>query len=72
MHGKTTIEGKITSQIYISTKRVRENLRKVKNELGLKCKMNPHAFRDFINSERFDTIMKAKYRFLLLNQTPQM
>ena len=51
---------------------MRENLRKVKNELGLKCKMNPHAFRDFINSESFDTIMKAKYRFLLLNQTPQM
>jgi len=32
--------------------------------------MHPHAFRDLINSEQFNTKMKAKYRFLLLNQTP--
>jgi len=55
---------------FISTNTIRKNLRKVKNELGLDCQMNPHAFRDFINSERFDTKMKDKYRFLLLNQTP--
>ncbi|MFW9972932.1 MAG: hypothetical protein ACFFDF_22290 [Candidatus Odinarchaeota archaeon] len=45
-------------------------MRKVKEKLGLKCKMNPHAFRDLINSERFDTSIKEKYRFLLLNQPP--
>ena len=45
-------------------------MRAVREELGLGCKMNPHAFRDLINSERFDTAMKEKYRFLLLNQTP--
>ena len=55
---------------HLSDKTPRGNLRKVKNELGLTCKMNPHAFRDFINSERFDTKLKEKYRFLLLNQTP--
>ena len=55
---------------HLSDKTPRKNLRSVKNELGLTCRMNPHTFRDFINSERFDTKMKEKYRFLLLNQTP--
>ncbi|MFW9970924.1 MAG: tyrosine-type recombinase/integrase [Candidatus Odinarchaeota archaeon] len=55
---------------FITPKTIRKKLRSVKNELGLTCKMNPHAFRDLINSERFDTKMKTKYRFLLLNQTP--
>ncbi len=56
---------------HISTNTIRENLRKVKNELGLKCRMNPHAFRDFVNTARFDKGLKTEYRCLLLNQTPK-
>jgi len=54
----------------LNPKTIREHLRRTKNELGLTCKMNPHAFRDLINTERFDTPLAEKYRFLLLNQTP--
>lgn len=55
---------------HISTKTPRKHLRNLKNELGLTCKINPHAFRDFINTERFDRDLNVKYRSLLLNQTP--
>lgn len=34
------------------------------------CKMNPHAFRDYLNTLRFEKGLGDKYRFLLLNQTP--
>ncbi len=54
----------------LNPKTIREHLREIKKQHGFTCKMNPHAFRDLINSERFDTKMKEKYRFLLLNQTP--
>ena len=42
----------------------------MKNELNLTCRLNPHAFRNLINEERFDTYLSEKFRFLLLNQTP--
>lgn len=56
---------------HISTKTPRKHLRSLKNELGLTCKVNPHTFRDFINTERFDQDLNKKYRKLLLNQTPK-
>jgi len=56
---------------HISPKTPRMHLRDLKNTLGLQCKINPHAFRDFINTERFDKDMNKKYRELLLNQTPK-
>ncbi|MHA1192228.1 MAG: hypothetical protein ACTSP9_08015 [Promethearchaeota archaeon] len=33
--------------------------------------MNPHAFRDFINTARFDKDLNVKFRSLLLNQIPK-
>jgi len=48
-----------------------KNLRVVKNDLGIKARLNPHSFRDFINTERFDKDLNAKFRCLLLNQTPK-
>lgn len=33
--------------------------------------MNPHAFRDHLNTERFDRGLNTKYRCLLLNQLPK-
>lgn len=56
---------------HLSTKTPRKQLRELKNELGLKCKVNPHAFRNFINTLRFENNLNIKYRSLLLNQTPQ-
>jgi len=56
---------------HLSTKTPRRHLSILKNTLGLTCKLNPHAFRDFINTERFDRNMNKKYRMLLLNQTPK-
>lgn len=56
---------------YLSTNTPRKHLRTLKNELGLTCKINPHAFRDFINTERFDRDLNKKYRKLLLSQTPK-
>lgn len=56
---------------FISSNTVRKHLREIKNSLGLTCAINPHAFRDFINTERFDKDLNQKYRCLLLNQTPK-
>lgn len=55
---------------HISTNTVRKHLRNAGAELNIKCRLNPHAFRNLINEERFDTYMEEKFRFLLLNQTP--
>jgi len=56
---------------YLSSNTVRKHLREIKNSLGLTCAINPHAFRDFINTERFDKDLNQKYRTLLLNQSPK-
>lgn len=55
----------------ISTNTPRKHLRALKNELGFTYNINPHAFRDFINTERFDRDLNKKYRKLLLSQTPK-
>lgn len=59
-----------TKDLHISSKTPRKDLRLLRDAMNLKCRINPHAFRSLINEERFDTSMKKKYRFLLLNQTP--
>lgn len=56
---------------YIHPKTPRKRLRTAKASIGLKCKMNPHAFRDYLNTLRFEQSIDEKYRFLLLNQTPE-
>ncbi|MGQ4874526.1 MAG: tyrosine-type recombinase/integrase [Promethearchaeia archaeon] len=56
---------------HISTNTVRKKLRKIRDDLNISCNINPHSFRDFINTERFDKNLNKKYRCLLLNQTPK-
>lgn len=56
---------------HVNPKTPRKRLRDAKASLGLNCKMNPHAFRDYLNTLRFDQNIDEKYRFLLLNQTPE-
>lgn len=58
------------NSVFLTPKTPRKHLREAKSILNLNCKMNPHAFRDFINTLRFDQNLNDKYRFLLLNQTP--
>ncbi len=56
---------------YLHSSRIREELRDIRKRLNLSCKINPHVFRDFLNTERFDNNLNKKYRTLLLNQTPK-
>lgn len=58
-------------QSHLTDKSPRMHLRNVKNILGLNCKMNPHAFRDLINTARFEKGLNTKFRSLLLNQLPK-
>ncbi|MFX0132072.1 MAG: tyrosine-type recombinase/integrase [Candidatus Hodarchaeota archaeon] len=47
---------------------VRHHLRRTKEALGLKCNINPHAFRDFINTLRIEMRIPRDIRKMLLNQ----
>ncbi|MFX1236335.1 MAG: tyrosine-type recombinase/integrase [Promethearchaeota archaeon] len=58
-------------QTHLTDKSPRMHLRKIKNILGLNCRMNPHSFRDLINTARFEKGLNTKFRSLLLNQLPR-
>lgn len=47
---------------------IRHHLRRTKDALGLKCNINPHAFRDFINTLRIEMRIPRDIRKMLLNQ----
>ena len=53
------------------TNTLRKHLRNAGDEFKLKLRLNPYAFRNLINEERFDTYMEERFRFLLLNQTQE-
>jgi integrase len=55
---------------HLTITKIEKDLRDLRKLMNIKSNINPHSFRDLINSERFDTEMKEKYRFLLLNHTP--
>jgi integrase len=56
---------------YIHPATIRNDLSTLKQELGIESAINPHAFRDFTNTVRFEDNINRKYRKLLLNQTPR-
>ena len=49
--------------VHLTANTPRKQLRRIKQELGLTCRINPHAWRDFINTERFDKDLNVKYIF---------
>jgi len=54
---------------YLNPKSIQRHLRKVKKALGLTCYINPHAYRDFLNTKRADMGLQKPYKEFLLNQT---
>ena len=58
-----------SGDLYLTSKTIEEHIREVKEALGLKAKVNPHAYRGFLNVERFERGMQKDLRKFLLNQT---
>ena len=54
---------------YITPRTIQRYMGVVKQELGIKAKINPHAFRDFINTERKIRGCDKDFLTFLLNQT---
>lgn len=50
---------------------IQNNLQKIKKELNISQKINPHRFRDFINTKRFEKGCPGPILKFLLNQTVQ-
>lgn len=53
---------------HITPRTVQYYMRKTKKELGIKASINPHAFRDFLNTKRFETGCNKTLCKFLLNQ----
>lgn len=54
---------------YISPRTIQKYMSITKKELGIKANINPHAFRDFINTERKIRGCDKDFLTILLNQT---
>ena len=54
---------------HVNIRTIEKYFREVGQELELKARTNPHAFRDFINSKREEKGCSTVQRKLLLNQT---
>ena len=54
---------------HISPRAIENNLQDVKKALNIKASINPHIFRDFLNTKRFERGCNEKFLYFLLNQT---
>jgi len=58
-----------SSSGHIIARTIQYYMKEIKNELGIKAKINPHSFRDFINTERKLKGCDKDFLTILLNQT---
>jgi len=54
---------------HLVSKTIEAHLREVKKALGLKAKVNPHAYRDFLNTRRYELGCRSPFLEFLLNQS---
>lgn len=54
---------------HVSSRTIQNNLQDVKQALDIKASINPHIFRDFLNTKRFERGCNEKFLYFLLNQT---
>lgn len=57
---------------HVSRKVIYTHLKNTKKHLALKCKLNPHVLRDFINTKRIEMRVPKDLRKLLLNQKTEV
>lgn len=54
---------------HVSPRAIQNDLQDVKKTLNIKASINPHIFRDFLNTKRFERGCNEMFLYLLLNQT---